>query len=89
MQHGDYFIHPFKLTMLSAILIIEHQGFEHFLFCTMAKLLPHVTCCNLSLGLMTEAKACKGASQEGSPGVTSHTSGSVGECEGMNPDTPK
>ncbi len=43
MQHGDYFLHPFKLTMLSRILIIEHQGFEHFLFHTMTKLLPHVT----------------------------------------------
>ncbi len=33
---------------------------------------------------MTKARACKGANQEGSPGVTSHVPGSVGECEGMN-----
>jgi len=44
---------------------------------------------NLNLGLMTKAKACKGAGQEGSLGVTSHAFGSVGECEGMNTHTPK
>jgi hypothetical protein len=44
---------------------------------------------NLSLGLVTKAKDCKGAHQEGSPGVTSHAPGSVGKCEGMNPHTPK
>jgi len=38
---------------------------------------------------MTKARACKGASQKGSPGVASHVFGSVGECEGMNPHTPK
>jgi hypothetical protein len=27
--------------------------------------------------------------QKGSLGVTSHALGSVGECEGMNPHTPK
>jgi hypothetical protein len=46
-------------------------------------------CHNLSPGLATKAKACKGVSQRGSPGVTSHAHGSVGECEGMNPHTPK
>jgi hypothetical protein len=44
---------------------------------------------NLSLGLATKARACKGAGQEGSSGVTSHASGSVRECEGINPHTPK
>jgi hypothetical protein len=44
---------------------------------------------NLSLGLATKARACKVAGQEGSPGVTSHAPGSVGECEGMNPHIPK
>jgi hypothetical protein len=39
---------------------------------------------NPSLGLVTNVRACKGAGQEGSPGVTSHVPGSVGECEGMN-----
>jgi hypothetical protein len=38
---------------------------------------------------MTKARACKGASQEWSLGVTFHGFGSVGECEGMNPQTPK
>jgi hypothetical protein len=46
-------------------------------------------CCNPSLGLTTKARACKGAGQEGSPGVTSHAPRSVVKCEGMNPHTPK
>jgi hypothetical protein len=45
-------------------------------------------CCNLNLGLETKARACKGTSQEGSPGVTFHAPESVGECEEMNPHTP-
>jgi len=44
---------------------------------------------NLSLRLATKARACKGAGQEGSPGVTSHAPRSRGECEGMNPHIPK
>jgi len=35
------------------------------------------------------AKACKVVGQERSPGVISHAPKSVGECEGMNPHTPK
>jgi hypothetical protein len=50
--------------------------------------LPNI-CCNLSLGLVTKARACKGASQDGSMGVTSHAPRSVGECEGMNLHIPK
>jgi hypothetical protein len=42
-----------------------------------------------SLGLATKARACSGAGQEWSPGVTFHALRSVGECEGMNPHTPK
>jgi hypothetical protein len=38
---------------------------------------------------MTKARAYKGAGQEGSPGVTSYAPGNVGDCEGMNPHTPK
>ncbi len=45
-------------------------------------------CRNLSLGLVTKARACKSVSQEGSPRVTSHVPGSVGECEGVNPHIP-
>jgi len=37
---------------------------------------------------MTKAKACKGVGQKGSPRLTSHVPGSVGECEGMNFHTP-
>jgi hypothetical protein len=46
-------------------------------------------CHHLSLGLATKARACKGAGQGWSPRVTSHAPGSVKECEGMNPHTPK
>jgi hypothetical protein len=46
-------------------------------------------CCNLSLGFKIKARACKGAGQEGSSGVTSHFPKNVGECKGMNPHTPK
>ncbi len=38
-------------------------------------------CRNPSLGLATEAKACKGVCQEGSMGVTFRAPGNVGECE--------
>jgi hypothetical protein len=44
---------------------------------------------NLSLGLVTKARAYKGVSQEESLKVTSHVPGSVGECEGRNLHTPK
>jgi hypothetical protein len=33
-------------------------------------------------------RVCKGVGQEGSPGVTSHAPGSVGECEGINLHLP-
>jgi hypothetical protein len=46
-------------------------------------------CRNPSLGLTTKARACKGASQEGSPRITFHALGNLGKCEGMNPHTPK
>jgi len=46
-------------------------------------------CRNPNLGLVTKAKACKGADQEGSPGVTSHALKSARECEVMNFHTPK
>ncbi len=44
---------------------------------------------NLSFGLVTKARACKVVGQKGSPWVTSHAPGIVGECEGRNPHTPK
>jgi hypothetical protein len=48
-----------------------------------------VECRNPSLGLVTKARVCKVASQEGSSGLTSSAPGSAKECEGMNPHTPK
>jgi len=50
---------------------------------------PYHECHNPNLGFTTKARACEGANQEGSLGVTSHVLGSVGKCEGMNPHTPK
>jgi hypothetical protein len=44
---------------------------------------------NPSLGLTTEASACKGANQKGSSGITSHAPKNVRECEKMNIHTPK
>ncbi len=46
-------------------------------------------CHNPNFGLATKARACKGEGQERNPGVTFHAPGSIGECEGMNPHTPK
>jgi len=46
-------------------------------------------CHNPSLRLATKAKGLQGCGPRGSPGVTSHTPGSVRKCEGMNPHTPK
>jgi hypothetical protein len=37
----------------------------------------------------TKARACKVVGQEGGLGVTLRVPGSVRECEGMNPHTPK
>jgi hypothetical protein len=50
--------------------------------------LDHLLCHNPSLGLAIKAGACKGASQEWSPGVPFHAPRNVGECERMNPHTP-
>ncbi len=43
----------------------------------------------LALGLRPRQKGLQGCGPRGSPGVTSHTPGSVGKCEGMNLHTPK
>jgi hypothetical protein len=45
-------------------------------------------CCNPSFGLATKAKRLQGCGPRGSPGVTSHTPGSVRKCEGVNSHTP-
>jgi hypothetical protein len=38
---------------------------------------------------MTKTRACKGACQKWSLGVTFHAPKNVRGCEGMNPHTPK
>ncbi len=52
-------------------------------------MLGDINCRNLRLGFATKARACKGAGEEGSLGITSCAPGRVGECEGMTPHTPK
>jgi len=49
----------------------------------------HSVCRNPNFGLVTKAKGLQGCGPRGSPGVTSHTPGSVGKCEGVNPHTHK
>jgi hypothetical protein len=44
---------------------------------------------NPSFGFATKAKGLQGCGPRGSPGVTSHSPGSVGKCEGVNPHVPK
>ncbi len=46
--------------------------------------LAYSKCRNLSLGLVTKARAREAAGQEWSSGVIFHALESVGECEGMN-----
>ncbi len=46
-------------------------------------------CRNPSLGLATKVRAYEGVGQDWSLGVTFHVPMNVGECEGMNPHTPK
>jgi hypothetical protein len=48
-----------------------------------------LACRNPSFEFTTKARACKGASQEWSLGITFHAPGNVGECEGMNLHIPK
>jgi hypothetical protein len=46
-------------------------------------------CRNPNLGLVTKARGCKVAGQEGSLGVMPHAPGSARKCEGIDPHTPK
>jgi hypothetical protein len=48
-----------------------------------------VICHNPSLGLVTKARACKSAREEGGLGDTYYTPGNAGKCGRMNPHTPK
>jgi hypothetical protein len=71
-------------------IIIKHWFLGEYrtsAYCFLEKL--QFRCCNPSLGLMTEVRACKGAGQVWRPGVTSHALENVGKFEGMNPHTPK
>jgi hypothetical protein len=58
---------------------VDHFGCHFIQFC----------CCNVSLGFVTKARACKDAGQKGILGVTLHAPESVKECEGMNLHTLK
>jgi hypothetical protein len=48
-----------------------------------------LSCRNPSLGLVTKVRGCKVAGKGGSLGVMPHAPGSVRECEGIDPYTPK
>jgi hypothetical protein len=79
VEHKKMFLLPPSSPDLGIIICERH----------VYKSLQIMWCRNLNLGLMTNARACKGAGQDGSPGVTSHALGSVGKCEEMNFHTPK
>jgi hypothetical protein len=59
-----------------------------YVFCTPNPYFE-ILCHNPSFGLTTKAKGLQGCGLRESPGVTSHTPGSVGKCEGVNPHIPK
>jgi hypothetical protein len=44
---------------------------------------------NPSLGLLTKARGCKVAGQEGSPRIMPHAHGNARKCEGIDLHTPK
>jgi hypothetical protein len=74
------------------VCVIEYMsnaGRDAYLIYNGQWLLGWSICCNLNLGLITKARAYKGASQKWSLRVTFHAHGSLGECEGMNRHTPK
>jgi hypothetical protein len=82
-----------KLKFGPKVKLSIESGFKELYVPNLSKSLSQIEevmdqCCNLNLRLVIKTRACKGAGQEGSPGVTSHAPGSVGECEGMNPHTP-
>jgi hypothetical protein len=65
-------------------LKVKPNGIGFYLLITMWH-----NCRISSLGFVTKAKACEGAGQMWRLGITLHALGIVGECEGMNPHTPK
>ncbi len=70
-------------TSTNAKISIDNKIGTNFLFST------HIRCHNPSFRLTIKVGACKNARQEGGLGETSYTPGSAGECEKMNPHTPK
>ncbi len=74
---------------LNYLINIYLKFSKHWIRLIMISKIILKSCRNLSLRLMTKARACKGVGQEGSSQVTSHAPGSVGECEGIDPHTPK
>jgi len=57
--------------------------------CFSFSILSKLECHNLSLGLATKARACKGTGQVRIPRLTFHALGNARKCEGMNLHTPK
>jgi len=94
--------YPFDVTFFEVWHHVSILMMSHSHPCVNMSLLQHsfyhnghshpyriLHCHNPGLRFMTKTRACKGANQKRSPGITSHAPGSVRECEGMNPHTPK
>jgi hypothetical protein len=58
-------------------------------FASLSEAIMKVECRNPSFGLATKAKGLQRCGPRGIPRITSHTPGSVGKCERVNPHTPK
>jgi len=78
----------------NCIFVIIKVRFWHNDMCHLTLSLPSLIISllyfhNPSLGLATKARAHNSAGQKGSLGATSYIPRSAGECERMNPHTPK
>ncbi len=76
----------------SNVFQVQEEYFILFVSLLFAKHENHFRknlCRNPSPRLATKARACKLVGREGSPRVTLHVLGSVRECKGINPHTPK
>jgi hypothetical protein len=71
------------------VILMEEHDHEQCAYISQKKIQNHNQCRNPNLGLATKARACKRVRQEGDPGGTSYIPRSAGECEKMNPHTPK
>ncbi len=69
--------------------LLYMQNFKQSLTLKFFGYFQKLFCRNPSFGLATKAKGLQGCRPRGSPGVTSETPGSVGECEGVSLHTPK